>query len=401
MPLGDLWRLLLETLRTQRLRAFLTVLGIVIGMAAVVLLSSIGEGTRRGILAQFSQFGTTIVGVNPGKTKTMGLSPGALGGTTHPLTLEDGLALRRIPSVIYTAPHTMGNGEIEAGGRTRRTSIYGTVAEDEQILQWHPRIGSFLPGGDPDQAPAVCVLGATVARELLPGANPLGSHVRIGQSRFTVVGVMGSKGQVLGIDLDDMVYIPVRRAMRMFNRDDVMEVHLLVASHDRIPGVTEAARRLLMDRHGGEEDFTITNQADMLGVVNEVMAVMTAGVLLIAAISVFVGAMGILTIMWVSVQERMAEIGLVKALGASDRQVMLMFLSEAGALSLLGGVAGVIVGIAGAGLLGAVVPALWVEVPLWIIPIALAASLGVGIAAGVAPALRAARLDPVDALRAE
>ena len=332
MPLGDLWGLLIETLKTQRLRSFLTVLGIVIGMAAVVLLSSIGEGTRRGMMAQFTQFGTTIVGINPGKTRTMGVGPGVLGGTTHPLTVEDGLALRRVPGVKFVAPHTMGNGEVEANRRTRRTNIYGTMWEDQHILQWPPRVGTFLPPGDPEQIPAVCVLGSTVARELFPGANPLGTHVRVGEARFTVIGVMSSKGQMLGIDMDDMVFIPVERALRMFNRQGVEEIHVLVTGHDRMDEAIRGMTRALKERHDGEEDFTVTNPADMLALLNDVMKVMTAGVLVIAGISVFVGAMGILTILWVSVHERTQEIGLVKALGASNRQVVMLFLAEAGAL---------------------------------------------------------------------
>lgn len=401
MTPGDLWVLLFETLRTQRLRSFLTILGIVIGVASVVLLSSIGEGTRRGVAAQFSQFGTTVVGIRPGKVETFGVGPGAIGGTTRPLTVEDGLALRRIAGVRYVAPHVMGMGEMKTGERTRQVSIYGTVADDQHCLQWYPQYGSFLPEGDPDQIPAVCVLGAKTARELFPGANPLGARVRVGGSRFTVVGVMSPKGQVLGFDLDDMVYLPLRRAMRLLNLSQVAEIHLYVASHAMIGRAVGEARRMLVDRHGGEEDFTITTQADMLKVVDEVIGVLAAGVLVIAAIAVFVGAMGILTILWVSVHERTGEIGLIKALGASDRQVMLVFLAEAAALSALGGAAGLAAGLGGGWLIRALVPGFWIGTPFWIIPVALGTSVLVGLVAGVAPARRAAKLDPVEALRAE
>jgi putative ABC transport system permease protein len=298
MLLSDLWGLLLETLRTQRLRTFLTIVGVVIGMASVVLLSSIGEGTRRGIIDQFSQFGTTIMGVTPGKQKTFGVGPGMLGGTTHPLTVEDGLALRRVPGVEYVAPHTMGLGEVKAGERTRRVYIYGTVAEEQYCLRWKPRIGSFLPSGDPDQMPPVCVLGAKTARELFPDANPLHAHIRAGEQRFTVIGVMEPKGQFLGFDMDDLIIIPVRAAMKMFNRQDVMEIIVLAASQSVMDRVAESSRKVLMDRHGGEEDFTIESSSDYLKLLNDAIRILTIGVLLIAGISVFVGAMGILTIMW-------------------------------------------------------------------------------------------------------
>jgi putative ABC transport system permease protein len=401
MAIGDLWRLLWETLSTQRLRSVLTVLGIIIGIASVVLLASIGEGTRRAVAQQFNQFGTTIVGIRPGKVETFGISPGSLGGTTRPLTVEDGLALRHVPGVRYVAPHVMGLAEVKAGERTRQVNIYGTVYEDQFVLQWFPRIGTFLPEGDPDILPAVCVLGSKTARELFPGANPLGAKVRIGQARFTVVGVMSSKGQMLGFDMDDMATIPVRRAMKLFNQHQVTEIRLFVTSHSMIDRAVAETRRALSDRHGGEEDFTVTTNADMLKVVDQVIGALSTGVLVIAAISVLVGAIGILTILWVSVHQRTTEVGLMKAIGASDRQILLVFLAEAALLSTAGGFAGLIAGLAGGGLLSLLIPGFWIETPIWIIPVAVGSAALVGLLAGVIPALRAARLDPIDALRAE
>lgn len=401
----DLLLFVLQALRAQRLRSGLTALGVVIGMAAVVLMSSIGEGTRAGVMAQFGQFGTTIVGVQPGVTRTMGVSPGALGGTTHPLTVEDGLALRRIPGVRRVAPHVVGAGVVEARGRSRHTLIYGTVADDQHILRWHPRVGTFLPEGDPDRAPPVCVLGPTVARELFPGASPLGERVRLGERAFRVVGVMEAKGSMLGFDLDDMVYVPVRRALAMLDRQGVTEVHLLVDSNDRIDGVMRDAKRLLRQRHDGDEDVTLVSQADMLATVDQVMDVLTRGVLVIAAISVLVGALGILTMQWVGVHERTAEVGLLMALGASRRQVAAVFLTEAALVSAAGGLLGAL---AGAGLalsLGLVADAAGVDArpapPSWAVPMAVGVSLVVGVLAGVLPALRAARLEPIEALTTE
>lgn len=401
MTFRDLWGFLAETIRTQRLRSFLTLLGISIGMSAVVLLSSLGEGAKRGIAAEFSQFGTTIVGVSPGKRATFGVSPGAIGGTTHPLTVEDALSLRRIPGVEAVSPRVAGMAQVEAGDRTRRTYVTGTVREDQDILKWRARIGTFLPAGDPDQAPAVCVLGSRVAAEVFPAANPLGAHVRVGESRFTVIGVMESKGQVLGFDLDDMVYVPVRRAMKLFNRDGLMEIHVLASNPGTVDAVTRGVRRELMARHDGEEDFTLASQADMLGVVDEVIGVLTLGVLVIAAISLLVGAMGILTILWVAVHERTAEIGLIKAMGGSEGQILLVFLSEAAALAVAGGALGVTLGAATAWAVREVRPGFWIETPLWTVPASLAVSLAVGALAGYLPARKASKLDPIDALRSE
>ncbi len=401
MPFGDLWGLVLETLRAQRLRSLLTVLGIVVGIASIVLLASIGEGARAGIAAEFSQFGTTVMGVRPGKIETFGVGPGVVGGTTRPLTIEDALALRRLPGVRRVAPHVMGIGEVEAGPRTRRVSIYGTVADDRHILRWPPRLGSFLPEGDPGQIPPVCALGSTVARELFPAQNPLGTHVRIGGWRFAVAGVMESKGQMLGVDLDDMVFIPLRFALKMFNLSQLHEIHVDVASHAGIGAAEREIRRVLRERHGGEEDVTVTSQADMLRTVDEVLGVVSMGVLVIAAISLLVGAMGILTIEWVALRERTPEIGLEKALGASDRQIMAIFLAEAAALAGLGGLLGLLLGLGGGALLYLAIPAVWVSTPPWLPVFALAGSMAVGIAAGVLPARAAARLAPIDALRAE
>jgi putative ABC transport system permease protein len=401
MPFGDLWGLVIETLRAQRMRSVLTVLGIVIGVASVVLLASIGQGARTGIAAQFSQFGTTVLGVRPGRVETFGMSPGVVGGTTRPLSVEDAHALRRIPGVLHVAPHVAGLGEVEAGPRTRRCQVYGTTADDRHILRWPPRVGSFLPDGDVESVPPVCALGSKVAKELFPAGDALGARLRIGTWKFSVVGIMESKGQMLGFDLDDMVFVPLRFAMKMFNLSQLQEIHVYVSSHERIAPVTTEIERILRDRHGGEDDVTITSQADLLKTIDEVLRVVSTGVLLIAAISVLVGAIGILTIEWVAVSERTPEIGLLKALGASDRQVLLIFLAEAAALAGLGGVIGLLLGTGGGLLLTAAVPAIRVETPAWIPPVALAVSLGVGLAAGVLPARRAARLDPIQALRAE
>lgn len=400
MSVVDLWTLLLETLQTQKLRSALTVLGIVIGIASMVLLSSIGEGTREGIAKEFTQFGTTIVSIMPGKSETHG-NPGYMGGTTYPLTYEDALVVRRVRGVRWYSPTATGVGEVEAGERSRHTYIFGVINDAQHVWQWYPRVGSFIPDGDPDHIPPVCALGPKTARELFPNQNPLGAHVRVADARFKVVGVMEPKGQMLGWDLDDAVYIPLKRAMRLFNRDQLQELHLYVTSHSMIPRVMSDVKAVLKDRHDGNEDFTVISQADMLKVIEDVLIVVTVGVMVIAAISVFVGAMGILTIMWISVHERTQEIGLVKALGASNRQVLTVFLSEAAALSLLGGVAGLLFGWGGCRLLQAAIPGFWVQTPAWMPPVALGVSLFVGVVAGVVPAIRASRLDPIEALRAE
>ncbi len=398
--LRDLLALAFGSLSNYKLRTTLSMLGVAIGIAAVILLTSIGEGTRRYILDQFTQFGTNIVAINPGRTETIAI-PGALGGTTHKLTIEDAEALRRIPGVEDLVPLAMGQARVEANGRGRSVYIYGTTATLPRVLNLNVRQGSFLPPGDPRRGAPVAVLGPTLKRELFGDANPLGRFVRIADTRLRVIGIMAPKGQMLGFDIDDAAYVPVATAMRMFNLDELIEIDVHYSHPGLTDQVVESIRLLLTERHGGREDFTITTQADMLEVFGNVMDVITMAVGAIAGISLLVGAIGILTIMWIAVSERTQEIGLVRAIGATPGQVLLIFLAEATVLATVGGAAGLLAGIGLANLLRAAVPGLPVHTPPELAAAALAVSLLTGLASGVLPARRAAGLDPVEALRTE
>ena len=398
--LRDLLALAFGSLSNYKLRTALSMLGIAIGIAAVILLTSIGEGTRRYILDQFTQFGTNIVAINPGKTETIGI-PGALGGTTHKLTIEDAEALRRIPGVEDLVPMALGQARVEANGRGRSVYIYGTTATLPSVLKLNVRQGSFLPPGDPRRGAPVAVLGPTLKRELFGDTNPLGRFVRIADTRLRVIGIMAPKGQMLGFDIDDAAYVPVATAMRMFNLDELLEIDVHYSHPGLTDQVAESIRLLLTERHGGREDFTITTQADMLEVFGNVMDVITMAVGAIAGISLLVGAIGILTIMWIAVSERTQEIGLVRAIGATPGQVLLIFLAEATVLATVGGAVGLLAGIGLANLLRAAVPGLPVHTPPELAAAALAVSLLTGLASGVLPARRAAGLDPVEALRTE
>lgn len=399
MSFRDLVGLSLEALGSHRLRYGLSALAIAVGVAAVVLLASIGEGTRRFIVDQMAQFGTTLVAINPGRIETGGV-PGML--TSHrKLTLDDARALDRIPAVTATVAMAVGSAEVEYRGLGRQVYVYGVTSEMPRVWQWPVSIGEFIPHMDFDRSSSVAVLGPKLKRELFGDANALGEAVRIGEARFRVIGLMESKGQFLGFDLDDAAYIPIANAMRLFNRSEVDEIDLLVASHDEIDPVAERTRAMLIERHEGEEDFTITTQAEALDMVNRILGIISAVVTAIAGISLLVGAIGILTIMWIVVQERVNEIGLVKAIGAHRRQILVWYLFEAAVTAVAGGIAGLLAGIGGAWGLQSVVPGLSVYVPPWVVFAALAMALSVGLAAGVAPARRAAQLDPVEALRAE
>jgi putative ABC transport system permease protein len=395
----DLVHLAGGALRAHRLRSFLSMLGIAIGIAAVILLTSIGEGTRVYVVSQFTQFGTNILAVNPGKAKTIGI-PGVLGGTTRKLTIDDAEALGRIAGVEVVVPVTMGNARVEAGERGRSVTIVGGTPDIPTLWKFGARQGSFWPRGDPRRGAAFAVLGPKLARELFGERSPLGSFVRIAGARFRVVGVMEPKGQMMGFDIDDVAIVPVASALRLFNQDELLEIDVVYANVRETARVEAEVKRLLASRHG-DEDFSITTQEAMLEVFGNVMAVVTMAVGAIAGISLLVGATGILTMMWIAVGERTSEIGLVRALGATREQVQLMFLAEAAALATAGGIAGIAVGLGLGALLRVAVPGLPVETPLRFVLAGLGVSLLTGIVSGVAPARRAAALDPIEALRAE
>jgi putative ABC transport system permease protein len=384
----------------HRLRSALSALGVTIGVAAVILLTSLGEGTRDYIVSQFTQFGTSLIAITPGKVETFGI-PGVLGGTTHKLSIDDAEALRQVPGVKALVPWVMGGARVEANGRGRSVYVYGTTSEMPDAWIFPVGEGSFLPKIDPHRQSAQAVLGPTVAREIFGSRSPLGERVRIGGRSFLVVGVMAPKGQMLGFDVDDAAYISVATAMDLFNVDELVEVDLLARSTGSIPSVVERAKELLKERHRGEEDFTVVTQAEMLETSGKVIDMITVAVSAIAGISLFVGAIGILTITWISVHERVNEIGLLRALGVTPQGVGRLFLLEATLIAALGGAGGVVVGLGLGGLLRLLVPALPMAVSLTALTAAVAMSLVVGLASGYLPARRAAGLDPVDALRAE
>ncbi|WP_257309937.1 ABC transporter permease [Geothrix fuzhouensis] len=399
-PSSELFRFVLGAVAGHRLRSSLSVLGVGIGVAAVVLLSSLGEGTRQYIVSQFSQFGTNLMAINPGKVKTMGI-PGVFGGTTHQLTPEDAGSLRRLPGVDAMIPVAMGQGRVEFGGRGRSVYIYGVNHELPRVWGVGTAQGSFLPPLDSGRRASLTVLGPKLAREIFGTASPLGQRVRIGSESLVVIGVMEPKGQLLGFDLDDTAYIPVGTAMGLFNLSELQEIDLLASSSEGIPALVAQVRAALMARHRGEEDFTITTQTEMLDVFGRVIGIVTLAVTAIAGISLVVGAVGILTVMWISVHERTAEIGLLRALGVEGSTVQALFLLEAILLAAGGGVAGLAFGLLVQALLRLIVPGLPLATPPEAVVAALVMTLGVGAAAGVLPARKAASLDPIEALRAE
>lgn len=375
-------------------------LGIVIGIASVILLTSIGEGTRRFILAEFTQFGTNLLAVTPGKIKTTGM-PGSVFSTVRKLTVEDAEAILRVPGVERTVPLAVGMARVESGERGRSVFVYGVTSDVPAVWKFGVRQGRFLPPSDPRRGPPVAVLGQKLTKEIFGERNALGQYVRIGGERYQVIGILEPKGRFLTFDLDDTAYIPVGRALKLFNRDELVEIDVLFSQGAPVEPIVEGIRRTLIARHGGEEDFTVITQDEMLNVLGRVMDVVSVAVGGIGGISLVVGAIGILTMMWISVRERTAEIGLAKAVGASKGQILALFLLEASLLSFTGGAIGVATGLGIAYGLTVVLPGLPVVTPPEFVAAALGVSLAVGLLSGVLPARRAAALDPIEALRDE
>jgi len=396
----ELLRFSLGTLQGHRLRTALSMLGIAIGVAAVILLTSLGEGARRYMVFEFAQFGTNMLQVSPGKTETHGV-PGALFGTNQKLTIDDAEALGRIAVLDAVAPIAMGQARVEGNARGRSVVIYGTTAAFPSTVKFGVAQGAFLPGGDPRRGASVAVLGPRLKQELFGDANALGRFVRIAGTRLRVIGVMESRGRVIGMDIDDAAYIPVATALRLFNLEELQEIHITFAHDGLTDRAIEAVRAVLIDRHRGEEDFTVVSQSEMLSVFGRVMDVLTLGVAVIAGISLLVGSIGIFTMMWISVGERVPEIGLLRALGATADQVRDLFLVEASLLTTLGGLAGLAGGLLILGLVRWLLPEFPAVAPFGYVVAALLVSVVAGLVSGVGPARRAARLEPVEALRAE
>ncbi len=390
------WR----SIASQRTRSFLTLAGIAVGIAAVILLTSIGEGIHRFVLAEFSQFGTNVIGISPGRSAARGGAPTGLPTSVRPLTLEDAQALQRVPGVVGVMPTSWGNAEAQARGRVRRTIVYGVSADALAVFNMRVAAGQFLPAEGADAARSFVVLGPKLKQELFGSDNALGERLRIGGQSFRVIGVLAPKGQFLGMDLDDTAFVPAARAMELFNREGLTEINLAYAEGASAQAVAAAAESVLAARHG-RADFTVVTQEEMLSTLGNILDILTMAVAALGSISLLVGAVGIVTIMTIAVAERTHEIGLMLALGSRRATILRLFLGEAVVLAVLGSALGVAVGFGLAQLIRLLVPALPVSTPLPYVLLAVASSAVIGLLAGVLPARRASRLDPVDSLRAE
>ncbi len=393
----DLFAFSAGALRGHRLRTSLSLVGVTVGVASVIILTSLGEGARLYVTGEFALLGTNLLIVLPGKTETTGMSP-IFGGTPHDLTLDDLEAIRRrVPQVRRAAPLVIGTLPARFGERRRDITVAGTTSEWLEVRKLRVAIGRYLPAGA-ESGQHVCVIGPKVQAELFPGVNPLGEVLRLGDERFHVIGVMAPRGVSLGLDLDEVVHIPVSRALKIFNLTSLFRVLVEASSVEEIPAAKAAILKLLKDRHGSEEDVTVFTQDAVVSTFGKILSLLTAALGGIAAISLTVAGIGIMNVMLVSVSERTREIGLLKAVGVTPGQILGVFLVEAAIISTTGGLAGLALGGGAARLARAIYPAVPFQPPLWAAAGAIVVSIGVGLFFGAIPARRASRLDPVTAL---
>ncbi len=391
-------RLAAGALVGRRLRSLLTLAAMSIGVAAVVALTGLGEGARRYVTGEFATLGTNLLVILPGRSETVGGPPPLLGETPRDLTLEDALALRRLPGVRQVAPVTLGSAPVNWGARERESVIVGTTAEFQSMRRIVLAGGRFLPAGNPRRADPVCVIGPKI-REGLFGARPaLGQWVRIGDRRFEVIGVLASRGRSFGFDLDDLVLAPVATVQSLFNTHTLFRVLAEAHSRDEVNRAADEIRAAIKKRHENEEDVTVIAQDALLATFDRILRALTLTLGGIAAISLGVAGILIMNVMLVAVTERTEEIGLLKAVGGSRRDILTLFLAEATALALAGGALGLAAGRFLAWGARQLYPALPIQPPGWAVAAALAVAAATGLIFGILPARRAARLDPVGAL---
>ncbi|MGC8845188.1 MAG: ABC transporter permease [Candidatus Hydrogenedens sp.] len=401
MSFWELIRTAIIALNQNKMRAALTALGVIIGVMSVILLIALGESAQAYVEREFAIMGSNVIIITPGKQETTGMFP-ISAGSHKKLTYEIARQVKRkVPGIIGVASNTLGLANIRYKNRQRNVLLIGTTPDFEKVRQLYTQIGRFLTEEDIERNSRVCIIGTTVKKELFGTHRALYEKISINGSKHTVVGILEERGMALGIDLGDIVIIPLPSAQRIFNVEEVMEILIGARTQEDIPRATESARKIVRSAHDNEEDFTITNQDSMLSAFSRIFSMLRLMLVGIACISLLVGGIGIMNIMLVSVRERTREVGIRMAVGATRTDIGLQFLVESITLSVLGGMTGIFLGFMGSAIIRALYPNLPIGLSLWSVMTAFLFSSAVGVISGVYPALKAASVDPVEALRYE
>ena len=399
MRTRDVFKLSLGSLIRYRMRTLMMLLAMAIGVSAVVTLTALAEGARRYVSGEFSSLGTNLLIVLPGRTETSGAGLALMAGETpRDLTIEDAMALLRSSAIDELAPIMVGSANVSFGGREREAPIMGSTAQLLSVRRWDMAQGQFLPSGDVRSASSVCVIGTKVRDELFGAIPAVGQWLRIGERRFRVIGVLASAGRTIMIDSDKLVIIPVAAAQALFNSQSLFRILISARSRDAMLRAKRDVRRIITDRHYGEEDVTVVTQDAVLKTFDSIFGALTATLAGIASISLAVAGVLIMNVMLVAVSQRTAEIGLLRAVGATRRQIIALFLTEAALLSLMGAMAGLALGQIAVWAMVKLFPILPAQAPDWAILASVLIAVGSGLVFGIMPARRAASLDPVQAL---
>ncbi|WP_035516374.1 ABC transporter permease [Pseudohaliea rubra] len=398
-PSRDVARFAWQALAGYPVRTLLMLIAMAIGVGSVVVLTALGEGARGYVTGEFASLGTNLVVVLPGRTETARLNPGAMfGETPRDLTLGDARALTRSSRVRRVAPLNVGSVTVSHGPRSRDVVMLGSTSDLLPVRHWRMARGSFLPVMASDRAMPVAVIGQTLREELFGAEGALGEWLRIGDRRFRVIGILGSRGRSIGVDTDETIIIPVAAAQQLLNTQSLFRILVEARSREDIEPVRDFVEAAIAERHQGERDVTVITQDAVLSTFDDILGALTLAVGGIAAISLAVAGILIMNVMLVAVSERTAEIGLLKAIGATPRQIVTLILAEASLLSFLGALLGLALGQASALGLRLALPMLPAYPPPWVIAVVVTVAMVTGIVFSVLPARTAARLDPVRAL---
>lgn len=399
MQFNQIISMALRSLQANKVRSFLTMLGVIIGVASVILLVSVGSGLQKYISNQLEGIGSNLILIVPGKLDLKKVSQGGgptAGLLTSKLTSKDAKDLVSNSSFIKAAaPGTTAQAAIKYGTEKMFSQVVGITANYPEIMNSPLALGEHFTETDDRGGRRVAVIGSEVAKTLFKSDDPLNKKISIGDTKFTVIGVLNSRG--LGGASEDHVVIPITVAMRIFNQQKVQVIYAQANNAEQVDQAIAEAKTILLNRLT-EDDFTILTQKDILGAVSSILGTLTVALGGIAAISLIVGGIGIMNIMLVSVTERTHEIGLRKALGATPNVILMQFLIEAIVLSAGGGIIGILIGGGGALLLSSVIPS---QVTFWAVLLAFSVSFIIGIIFGVMPARKASRMSPIEALRYE
>jgi len=387
-----------KAIQTQPLRAALIILAMSIGVASVNVLTALGDSARNYVVHEFESLGTHLVIVLPGRTETTGGHPPLFGETPRDLTLDDAAALFRSKQVAAIAPVSIGSAPVSVGGLERETNVMGSTHALLRVRHLTMAQGQFLPEADADKESSVCVIGKTISEELFAHQQAVGQWLRINDRRFRVIGVLAKEGQSIGTGFDELIIVPVASAQALFDSHSLFRILLEAHSEAAMYKAVDEVRDIIKLRHEGEDDVTVITQDSVVNTFDKILTALTFTVAGIAAVSLAVAGVLVMNVMLVSVSQRTAEIGLLKALGATQGQLQRWFLCEAVLLSLAGALVGSVIGQFGILVLQWLYPNFPVALPVWARLSALAVALATGLLFGVLPARKAARLDPVAAL---